>query len=167
MLMPNTAIATARHFCRAEAAACKLSRFILEKSKEHTMIKPYHFVVLLFLLGVMALPPAVTSAETMIPLNNLPNKIKKMPPVFFAHDRHVKRLEKENLDCISCHVYTDEGFCEKFLTSDQITEEKRAIFMHKNCVHCHTQINKNTGPDIIACRSCHKQLAATTAVPQK
>lgn len=131
------------------------------------MVKPYHFAVPLFLLCVMALPPAVTYAETLIPLNVIPNQIKKMPPVFFAHDRHVKRLEKEKLDCTSCHIYTDEGFSEKFLTNNQISEEQRTVFMHKNCIYCHTKIDKNTGPDIMSCRSCHKQPAATADMPQK
>jgi hypothetical protein len=111
---------------------------------------------LLILLCILFLPATVMS-ETLIHIDGQPDQIKKMESVFFAHDRHVKRLQAENIDCTSCHVYTDKGFSENFLVSNTIPKKKYKIFMHKNCVNCHRQISGNTGPNIMSCRSCHTE----------
>lgn len=122
------------------------------------MPKKYPLLVLLLLLCM----PETGMGNERILINTLTNHEKSMPGVVFSHDGHIERLEKDDMDCTQCHISNDDGFSEKFKTVDSIPEKNRAAFMHKNCVQCHLKMKNTSGPNILACRSCHDQTKVDT-----
>lgn len=85
-------------------------------------------------------------------------KANKMPPVFFAHERHEKAVEAKGDDCTVCHTDSQEFF----LNSEKVAPKKVVAYVHKACVSCHasSKYGKNTGPQLASCRSCHNEAIA-------
>ncbi len=84
----------------------------------------------------------------------------KMPPVFFAHDKHIAAVGEEN--CVKCHI--DDS--PLFLKSEEMSADKVVAYVHKECVSCHATMGK--GPALASCRSCHNDaIAAAQAAADK
>lgn len=100
----------------------------------------------------LALPSGAT-AEEYIPFNNTGITAKKMPKVFFSHDKHVSYVGEDN--CAACHR---EDTPDQFLDVDKQPAGKKVAYMHENCTACH--ITSNKGPRLTECRSCHSASVA-------
>lgn len=107
------------------------------------------------LCGVMAhqTSGAATPAVERIPFALPSLKASKMPPVFFAHEKHITAVEAKGDDCGKCH--NDDP--EYFLDSKKQPASKVVAYVHKECVACHalSKYGKETGPQLASCRACH------------
>lgn len=113
--------------------------------------------LLLITLGI-AFFSGPARGEERIPFVFPPVTTGKMPPVFFAHDKHVEYMERVNAECALCHRETDEGMSETFLDVKAQSAGKQIPYLHATCTECHR--NADAGPRLVDCRVCHDMAVA-------
>lgn len=79
--------------------------------------------------------------------------------VIFEHQKHVDALKR---DCSLCHEKNQYGeFTFEFPKyADRKEPERLKNAYHEQCLSCHQKLSiekKKTGPEILACRQCHKK----------
>lgn len=120
---------------------------------------------LLFLTLGLVLSSGEALCEERIPFTYPPFSTKKMPPVFFSHDKHIVYLEAKGQDCTTCHHMTDEGLAESFMNVRNIAPKKQMDYLHATCTECHVKLAK--GPRLVDCRVCHSERIASEHAAQK
>jgi hypothetical protein len=114
-------------------------------------------------LGVRGVPPSSDEADNiradMITIDYLKTFGKlERPAVVFLHDKHTAALEKQNKDCMTCHLSENNRLGPKFKRLKDTHKTEVMDIFHTQCTACHREMAANdekSGP--VSCGDCHKE----------
>jgi len=87
------------------------------------------------------------------------------PPVEFLHDRHTEALQKQNKDCLSCHLKKDDVQSIQFMRTEEMDKQALMDLYHLNCIACHRETasaGDKSGP--VECGNCHSGTSDVVSV---